>query len=109
MQMFKALKDAFVEPEPEPGFEEGVPPAGGKLQTELEGLKLRPLIRRAEQWGVDDEKLDAAKTTDTIVALIVEKMRAEGASLEPGVPRVVKPCSCCSTFSDIAARLQVRK
>ena len=63
------------------------------LTAELHALKLRPLIRRAEQWGVDDTKLDAAKTTDTIVALIVEKMRAEGASLEPGVPRVVKPCS----------------
>jgi hypothetical protein len=28
--------------------------------------------------GVDHEKLDAAKDTRTIVALIVEKMRAEG-------------------------------
>ena len=42
---------------------------------------------------MDGERLDAAETTDTIVALIVEKMRAEGASLEPGVPRAVKPCS----------------
>ena len=53
VQMFKALKDAFAEPEPEPGFEEGVPPAGEKLQTELHALKLRQLIvprGRVARW-----------------------------------------------------------
>ena len=41
------------------------------LRAELSGMKVRALTRRAEEVGVDDEKLDQAEGVEDLIALIV--------------------------------------
>ena len=46
------------------------------LRAELSGMKVRALTRRAEEVGVDDEKLDQAATPEDLIALIVTASEA---------------------------------
>eukprot|EP01043_Picozoa_sp_COSAG02_P058574 COSAG02_NODE_7314_length_3069_cov_2.031650_1_plen_465_part_00 len=58
--------------------EEAAPPDAAELAAELSALGIRSLVRRAEQLGVDDEKLETAKDNAAIVALIMEKAQESG-------------------------------
>eukprot|EP01043_Picozoa_sp_COSAG02_P012492 COSAG02_NODE_482_length_21409_cov_126.131018_9_plen_349_part_00 len=55
----------------EPRAEEGEPPAAEALRAELRPLKLRALTKRAELAGVDEDLLDAAEDTASVIELIV--------------------------------------
>ena len=45
--------------------------AAAALKEELKGMKLRALQKRAEEAGVDEEKLDEAEEKEEIIALII--------------------------------------
>ena len=45
------------------------------LRAELSGMKVRALTRRAEEIGVDDEKLDEASVCSGILMLRVDIQR----------------------------------
>ena len=59
--------------------EEGTPPAAAELLAELNGMKLRALQARAEELGVDDDKLDDAEEKPEVIALIVAKLEEQAA------------------------------
>eukprot|EP01047_Picozoa_sp_COSAG01_P094902 COSAG01_NODE_25720_length_735_cov_4.264151_1_plen_245_part_11 len=61
-----------------------------QLKEELEGMKLRALQKRAEELGVDEDKLDDAEEKAEVIALIVEKSRAEAAP-KPPAPAALRP------------------
>ena len=58
--------------------EEGTPPAAAELLAELNGMKLRALQARAEELGVDDDKLDDAEEKPEAA---LEKIRARKAAM----------------------------
>ena len=62
--------------------EEGTPPAAAELLAELNGMKLRALQARAEELGVDDDKLDDAEEKPEVIALIVAKLDEQAADAE---------------------------
>ena len=62
--------------------EEGTPPAAAELLAELNGMKLRALQARAEELGVDDDKLDDAEEKPEVIALIVAKLDEQAAEAE---------------------------
>jgi hypothetical protein len=49
------------------------------LRSELRGLKIRALTKRAEEMGVDETMLDDAESTEDLVALIVAATLGGGA------------------------------
>ena len=62
--------------------EEGTPPAAAELLAELNGMKLRALQARAEELGVDDDKLEDAEEKPEVIALIVAKLDEQAADAE---------------------------
>jgi hypothetical protein len=61
-----------------------------QLKEELEGMKLRALQKRAEELGVDEDKLDDAEEKAEVIALILETSRAEAAPKTPA-PAALRP------------------
>ncbi len=59
--------------------EEGTPPASAELLAELGAMKMRALQRRAEELGVEDEKLEDAEEKSAVIALIVARLDEQAA------------------------------
>lgn len=59
------------------------PEADGAVLAELESLKLRQLTTRAEELGVDDDKLDDAEGKTEVIELILARL-AEKAAEDSG-------------------------
>ena len=62
--------------------EEGTPPASAELLAELGAMKMRALQRRAEELGVEDEKLEDAEEKSAVIALIVARLEEQAAEVE---------------------------
>jgi hypothetical protein len=65
------------------------------LRAELSGMKVRALTRRAEEVGVDDEKLDQAEGVEDLIALIV--------TASAGQPEPVPDAAATEPAPDAAA------
>ena len=67
--------------------EEGTPPASAELVSELPGMKMRALQRRAEELGVEDEELEEAEEKSEVISLIVAKVEAQRSAAKSTLPR----------------------
>ena len=73
------------------------------LKEQLQGMKLRALQKRAEEVGVDEDKLDDAEERADVIELILEKDAEAQTEPEPGGTvalhgrRLVRALGCCGS------------
>ena len=68
--------------------EEGLPPSSGEFVAKLGAMKMRALQRRAEELGVDEEKLENAEVKSEVIGLIVAKVEEQVAKAETKAKRI---------------------
>ena len=58
--------------------EQGTPPASAERVAELGAMKLRALVKKAEELGVSEDQLNDAEEKSDIITLIVQKRHLQG-------------------------------